>query len=72
MIHSKASPNMTSNSDPLVETAVRPFADNAEMQLAATSLLSGLTESNAANPAEAIQRWDSVDARKRKPVWRGE
>ncbi len=61
---------MTPNTDPLVETAVRPFADNAEMQLAATRLLSELTTSNEANPAEAIQRWDAIDARKRKPVWR--
>ncbi|MES2922226.1 MAG: hypothetical protein V4819_11805 [Verrucomicrobiota bacterium] len=61
---------MTPDSDPLVETAVRPFADNAEMQLAASRLLSDLTESNDGSAAGAIQHWDAMDARTRKPVWR--
>lgn len=61
---------MTPSSAPLVETAVRPFADNAEMQLAASRMLGGLTASNDDHASDAIQRWDQVDARKRKPVWR--
>ena len=31
---------------------------------------SASTESNTSTAAEAIQRWDAIDARKRKPVWR--
>lgn len=61
---------MTHPTEPLIETAVRPFADNAEMQLAATRLLGEITESNDGNAPEAIKRWDAVDSRKRKPVWR--
>lgn len=61
---------MTPNSDPLVKAAVRPFAGNAEMQLAASRLLGELTASNDGNAADAIRRWDAIDARKRKPVWR--
>ncbi len=61
---------MNDSTECLIETAVRPFSDNAEMQLAATSLLSGLTETNNGNSANAIHRWNAVDARKRKPVWR--
>ena len=52
------------------ETAVRPLADNAEMRLAAARLLSELTVSNDGNAAEAIQRWDAMDAKKRKPLGR--
>ena len=61
---------MTPDSEPLVETAVRPFADNAEMRLSAVRLLSDLVKSNDGKTSESIERWNSVDARKRKPVWR--
>ena len=61
---------MTPSSNPLIETALRPFAGNAEMQLAARHLLSELTVSNDGSAADAIQRWDAIDARKRKPLWR--
>ena len=62
--------SMTPDSEPLVETAVRPFADNAEMRLSAVRLLSDLVKSNDGKTSESIERWNSVDARKRKPVWR--
>ncbi len=60
-------------SDPktrLIQTAVRPLADDAEMQLAATHLLGKLVIPHPENAEQAIQRWDVVDAKKRKPVWR--
>ena len=55
---------------PLIETAVRPLADDAEMKLAASHLLSELIENREDGTEEAIQRWDAADAKKRKPVWR--
>ena len=61
---------MTPSSNPLIETALRPFAGNAEMQLAARHLLSELAIFNDGNADHAIQRWNAIDARKRKPVWR--
>lgn len=54
----------------LIEAATRPLADNAEMQLAATHLLGELTETNPASAEEAISRWEVLDSKKRKPVWR--
>jgi hypothetical protein len=54
----------------LIEAAVRPFADNAEMRLSASKLLEELVGSDAADGEEMVRRWESVDARKRRPVWR--
>ena len=61
---------MAHPSDPLIEIAVRPFAGNAEMQLAAAHLLREVTASNDDSESEAIHRWEAVDVRKRKAVWR--
>lgn len=52
----------------LIEAAVRPLEDNAEMKLAASHLLEELAEPEGAE--EAITRWDAVDTRTRKPLWR--
>ncbi|MGL4398258.1 MAG: hypothetical protein ACRCXD_00185 [Luteolibacter sp.] len=52
----------------LIEAAVRPLSDNAELQQAAI----GLLETRIAEDAGAdamIARWDQVDAQKRKSIW---
>lgn len=58
---------MTSPQARVIEAAVRPFSDNAELKLAAADLLAR----TSGNPSEeAIARWDAVDAKKRGPVRR--
>ncbi|MEO7101118.1 MAG: hypothetical protein ABI162_17315 [Luteolibacter sp.] len=54
----------------LIETAVRPLADDAEMKLAGSHLLSELVKPDPEGAEKAIQRWDAVDAKKSRPVWR--
>lgn len=58
---------MSSFQDRVIEAAVRPFSDNAELKLAAAELLGRAS----GNPSEeAIARWDALDASKRGPVRR--
>ena len=52
----------------LIEAAVRPFSDNAEMKHSAIGFLENRITQDADQEA-MITRWDQVDARKRKPVW---
>ncbi|MEO5917822.1 MAG: hypothetical protein ABIS50_26555 [Luteolibacter sp.] len=54
----------------LIETAVRPFHDNAEMEMAAKNLLGDLASPDGEGAEEAIARWEAVDGRKRRAVWR--
>lgn len=54
----------------LIESAVRPFEDSAEMKFAATQLLEQMVELEAPGAEEAIRRWDEVDGKKRRPAWR--
>lgn len=54
----------------LIETAVRPLADDAEMKLAAAHLLGEMAANPKKGAEEAIQRWDAVDAKKHKSAWR--
>ncbi|MES2921405.1 MAG: hypothetical protein V4819_07660 [Verrucomicrobiota bacterium] len=53
----------------LIETAVRPFDDNAEMKLSASKLLEELATGEREGEEGMIHRWETVDARKRRPVW---
>ncbi len=52
----------------LIETAVRPLADDAEMKLAASQLLGELEKPDSEAAEKAIQRWNAVDAKKRWPI----
>ncbi len=54
----------------LLETAVRPFGDNAEMKHAAAEMFGVLVEPEARGAEEAIARWEAVDARENKTFWR--
>lgn len=54
----------------LIETAVRPLSDNAEMKAAASHLLGELVKAEPEGAEEDITRWEAVDARTRRPVWR--
>ena len=53
----------------LIEAAIRPFSDNAELKLSASDLLGGL-QIHDEGAEEAIKLWETLDARKRKPTWR--
>ncbi len=53
----------------LIETAVRPLEDNAEMKAATTHLLDGLVAPDPIGAEEAIARWNIVDNKKRRRVW---
>ncbi len=61
---------MEDSKERLIEAAVRPFSDNAEMKLAAVRLLGELVNADAPGAEEAIERWDAVDGKKQKPLWR--
>jgi hypothetical protein len=52
----------------LIEAAVRPFSDNAELKHSAAGFLETRITKGAAE-GEMLARWDEVDARKRKSVW---
>jgi hypothetical protein len=54
----------------LFETAVRPLADNAEMQLAAVALLEKAANKSHEGADGAISRWESVDAARKRPEWK--
>ena len=54
----------------LIDAAVRPLADNAEMKLSATRLLETLSSASDPGGEMAIRRWDLIDSRRRKPVIR--
>lgn len=51
----------------LIDTAVRPLADNAELQLAAVALLEEAVGKPVGNADEVIARWEEVDANKTRP-----
>lgn len=53
----------------LIETAVRPLEDNAEMRLSAAGLLERLAKDDEIAD-EAIKRWETVDSRKGRLTWR--
>ncbi len=51
--------------------AVRPLADNSEMQLAAVGLLEKMADEAQTGAHAAIERWDAVDAAKQRPWLKG-
>lgn len=55
--------------DRVIEAAVRPFSDNAETRHSAADFLEKRVTDDAAAASSMLERWDEVDARKRKPVW---
>lgn len=61
---------MSDSRDRLIEAAVRPFSDNAEMAATATHFLSELVNAEPEGAEEAITRWDAVDAKSRLGWWR--
>lgn len=61
---------MSGSGDKLFETAVRPLGDDAEMRLAAISLLERVSPQGADGAEGVIRRWDAVDAGRRKLWWR--
>ena len=54
----------------LIEAAVRPLADNAEMQLSASRLLETQISPSLSQGESAIRHWHQLDSRRRKPVIR--
>lgn len=54
----------------LIETAVRPFSDNAEMKLAATHLLGEVVRPDPPGAEAAIRRWVAVDSQTRGMIWK--
>ncbi|RYD20388.1 MAG: hypothetical protein EOP88_15225, partial [Verrucomicrobiaceae bacterium] len=53
--------------DRLIDTAVRPLTDNAEMRFSATELLRNVTKDSGTAGEASVARWDAVD---RKRGWR--
>jgi hypothetical protein len=56
--------------DPLIESAVRPLAANAELQLAAAGFLKMIRTGSAGGEGEMIRRWQGLDAVEKRPVWK--
>ena len=54
---------MEDSKERLIEAAVRPFSDNAEMKLAAARMLGELVNPDAVGAKEAIERWEAVDGK---------
>jgi hypothetical protein len=61
-------PQSVRSRDPLIETAVRPLSDNAELHLAAAGFLENLKISDL-GVETAIARWSVLDAGQRRPLW---
>lgn len=53
----------------LINAAIRPFHNDAEMEMAASHLLGEMVPDAPAGAEDAIARWQDVDARARKPLW---
>lgn len=58
---------MNNSNKTLIEAAVRPFPDNAELKLSAIDFLGGRVTKNV-DAAAIIARWDEVDARKHQSI----
>jgi hypothetical protein len=62
---------MEDSKERFIEAAIRPFADNAEMKLAAANFLETQLDADADDAAAMAARWDEVDGtRKRRTRWR--
>jgi hypothetical protein len=60
---------MSDSKERLIEAAVRPFSENAELKHSAADFLEKRLTADAGSAAAMVARWDEVDARKRRPVW---
>ena len=58
---------MSENPGRLIEAAVRPLADNPELQLAAANLLEEAAANARGEAGAALARWEAIDAGKRRP-----
>ena len=61
-------PDTIHSSDPLIDAASRPLADNAELHLAAAGFLNGLKPTDD-GAEQAVLRWNALDAETRRSVW---
>lgn len=52
--------------EPLLEAALRPFSDNAEMKHAAAAFLEDQSSVDPAAAAKMVSRWDALDAAKHR------
>lgn len=64
------SPDATRSQNPLIEAAVRPLVGNRELHVAAEGFLETLRTADGEGAAEALARWNEVDARKVRLSWR--
>ena len=61
---------MTHSQDRLIEAAARPFSDNAELRTSAVALLENCVTGSENEYEPAIARWNALDRKKRRPVWK--
>lgn len=61
---------MDDSKERLMEAAARPFSDNAELSHSAADFLGKRITANDDTAAAMLERWNEVDARKRKSFWR--
>jgi len=61
-------PDSIHSSDPLIEAASRPLAENAELHLAAAEFLNGLKTTDD-GAEQAVSRWNALDAGTRWSAW---
>lgn len=61
---------MTDSKSRFIEAAVRPLSGNAEQQAAAARFLETDLDGNGSGHEQATRRWDALDARHGRPVWR--
>lgn len=61
---------MNNSKTRLIEAAVRPISDNAELQHAAAHFLEGQVDANDLQAEQSIKRWEELDAKRPLPIWR--
>lgn len=60
---------MIRESPPLVEGAIKPFGDNAELRLAATAMLGEITDPSHPDAGTSVARWNEIDGKRRPHLW---
>ena len=61
---------MSDAPDRLIEAALRPLAEHAERRQAGIKMLDGMLQASHPGADAMIARWEAVDVRKRRPLWR--
>jgi len=61
-------PDVIESSGEWIETALQPLADHAELQQAAVELLDETLGKSPGKAAEAVARWEALDAKPRRPL----